>query len=232
MKTPHTFFLAIFCLALLPAPALAAPQIFISDPAFQFGTIAEGDRLEHVFTFANRGDQTLSIERVRSTCGCTGTLLSSREILPGKSGEVRITFNSNGMRGPITKWVYIYSNDPATPKAALRIAGLVKPEIDIQPDRLQLTNMRPGEKRQADITLTNNGERTIFLSNLATMPASLSASLSQTRLAPGASARIRATLALPAEKSRQNGYITLSTSSPRSPKLRISVFGVGRERTP
>jgi hypothetical protein len=214
------------------APVLASPQIVTPNPAFHFGTLAEGDKVEHVFTFTNRGDQPLVIDRVRSTCGCTGTLLSQKEILPGKSGEVKITFDSNGMRGAIVKWIYIYSNDPANPKAKLQINGVVKPEIDIHPGQLRFTGMAPGEKRQAQITLTNNSDRTIFLSNLATVPKNLAASLSSTKLEPSAAVRIQVALELPPGKNHQNGYVTLSTSSPRSPKLRIPVFGAGKTQAP
>jgi hypothetical protein len=228
MKKLPILAMVILCLAVLPGFALAGPQIVIPGPAFQFGTLAEGDKVEHIFTIVNRGDEPLVIDRVRSTCGCTGTLLSQKEIPPGASGEVKTIFNSNGMRGPVVKWVYIYSNDPANPKTGLQITGIVKPEIDITPGRLRLTGIKPGEKREAHITLTNNSERTIFLSDLSCTPAALSAELSRTKLEPGATAGIRAVLTFPPGKAHQNGYITVSTSSPRTPKLRIPVFGVGQ----
>lgn len=232
MKNPHI--LAIFILLLTGCfcPAMASPEIVTVDPAFHFGTIAEGDKVEHVFTFTNQGDKPLLIDRVRSTCGCTGTLLSQKEIPPNQSGEVKILFNSTGMHGPVVKWIYIYSNDPVNPKAKLQLNGIIKPEIDILPSQLRLTGMAPGEKRKTQITLTNNSERTIFLSNLNTAPASLTASLSDTKLEPAATVQIQISLEIPPGKKHQNGYVTLSTSSPRTPKLRIPVFGVSSVQTP
>lgn len=227
MKISLTLSVFILLSTLFSGPVLAKPQLVPENPALHFGTIGEGEKVEHVFTFTNQGDETLIIERVRTTCGCTGTLLSQKEIPPGQTGEIKTTFNSNGMRGPVVKWVYVYSNDPVTPKTGLQISGVVQPEIEIQPTRLRLTGMTPGEKRQAQITLTNNGKRTIFLSGLMTAPEALSANLSQTRLDPGASVHLKLSLELPPGKNHQNGYITLSTSSPRTPKLRIPVFGVG-----
>jgi hypothetical protein len=232
MKKFLSFPLLFISLLFFYGQVLAAPQLVTPDPAFHFGTIAEGNKLEHVFTFTNQGDETLVIDRVRSTCGCTGTLLSQKEVSPGKSGEVKIRFNSSGMRGPVIKWIYIYSNDPVTPKARLQINGVVKPELDVNPSRLRLVDMKPGEKRDAYITLTNNSDQPVFLSDLTTTPAALSASLSETKLAPAGSARIKVRLEIPSGKTHQNGYIKIKTSSPRTPKLRIPVFGVGAKQTP
>lgn len=212
-------------------PALAAPQLVTPQPAFHFGTIAEGDKVHHVFTFTNQGDQPLIINRVRSTCGCTGTLLSQKEIPPGESGEIKTVFNSSGMRGPIVKWIHVYSNDPINPKVRLQINGVVQPEIDFTPRRLRLTGMEPGEKHEALVTLTNNSEQPIFLSHLTTTPAVLSARLSETRLEPGGTANIKISFEIPTGKTHQNGYISLKTSSPRTPKIRIPVFGVGHAQT-
>jgi hypothetical protein len=92
--------------------------------------------------------------------------------------------------------------------------------------------MRPGEMREAFITLTNNSEQPVFLSNLKTVPEALSATLSDTRLNPGASTKIKIRLHVPSDKTHQNGYIHLTTSSPRTPKIRISVFGIARRQTP
>lgn len=223
---------ALACFILLQAgvfcPAMASPQIVSENPAFHFGTIAEGDKVEHVFTFTNQGDIPLLIDRVRSTCGCTGTLLSQKEVLPGQSGEVKIIFNSSGMRGPVVKWIYIYSNDPVNPKSKLQINGIVKPEIAISPEKLRLTGLIPGENREFQITLTNNSNHTIFLSNLATAPATMTAKLSGTKLEPGATVRVHVNMAMPPGKEHQNGYVTVSTSSPRTPKLRIPVFAISR----
>ncbi|MGE4544537.1 MAG: DUF1573 domain-containing protein [Pedobacter sp.] len=226
---------ALACFILLQAgvfyPAMASPQIVTETPAFHFGTIAEGDKVEHIFTFTNQGDTPLIIDRVRSTCGCTGTLLSQKEVLPRQSGEVKIIFNSSGMRGPVVKWIYIYSNDPVNPKSKLQINGIVKPEIAITPNKLHLTGMTPGEKREVQISLTNNSDHTIFLSNLATSPA-MTAKLSGTQLEPSATVQIHVKITIPPGKQNQNGYVTISTSSPRTPKLRIPVFAISKTDAP
>lgn len=230
MKIPPM--LACLILLFLAGPALAKPQLVPTDPALHFGTIAEGDTIDHVFTFTNQGDETLVIDRVRTSCGCTGTLLSQRKIAPGTSGEVKIHFNSNGMQGPVVKWIYLFSNDPDTPKTRLQLSGVIQPEIEVQPRRLRLTGIKPGEKRQVRIALTNHGQKTLFLSGLMAAPAELSATLPESRLEPGDTVSIEGTLEIPPGKQHQNGYITISTSSPRTPKIRIPVFGVGTAAAP
>jgi hypothetical protein len=210
----------------LPSLCLAGnPRLAIEQPAFDFGQIQEGENVSHIFHFSNQGEAPLLIQRVRSSCGCTGALLSAKKIPPGKTGEVRITFRSSGMRGKVVKWVYLYSNDPVETMARFQIRGTVLPEIDVQPARLRLPQIRSGHPEQAEITLTNGGRQAIFLSHLKTSSTTIVAKLSASRLAPGETARLTVTVTMPADKKHLSGYVLLSTSSPRTPKLRIPVYG-------
>lgn len=210
----------------LCSPCLAGtPRLVIEQPVFDFGQIQEGQKASHVFRFSNQGDAPLLIQRVRSSCGCTGALLSARKIPPGKTGEVRITFNSNGMRGKVVKGIYVYSNDPVEKMARFQIRGTVLPEIGIRPGQVRLTQMKPDQPKQVEVILTNGGQRTIFLSNLRTSAANIAAELSTPRLTPGTTARLTVTVTMPAGKKHLSGYILLSTSSPHTPKLRIPVYG-------
>jgi hypothetical protein len=201
------------------------PRLAIEQPVFDFGQIQEGQKVSHIFRFSNQGDAPLLIQKVRSSCGCTGALLSAKEIPPGKSGEARITFNSNGMRGKMVKWIYLYSNDPVEKMARFQIRGTVLPEIGIRPSRIRLTQLKPGQPAQSEVILTNNSPRAVFLSNLKASSAAIAPEISATRLAPGETARLTVTVAMPADEKHLSGYVLLSTSTPHTPKLRIPVYG-------
>ena len=57
--------LAVLCL--VPALALAQPAISFPEVKYDFGTVNLKDRVEHVFTFVNKGTEPLVIEKVAST---------------------------------------------------------------------------------------------------------------------------------------------------------------------
>lgn len=93
-------------------PATAA-NISFEENAFDFGTLEEGDKVEHVFKFANTSDNPLTISNARGSCGCTVPEWPREPIAPGESGEIKVKFDSKGKKGKQNKTVTITANtDP------------------------------------------------------------------------------------------------------------------------
>jgi len=106
--TGATIALCLFALA-----AIAAPQIQVDSDTYDFGSILEGFAVEHTFVLTNTGDETLVIDQVRATCGCTTTALATDELRPGQSVELDAVIGTTGFGGQlISKSIYVYSNDP------------------------------------------------------------------------------------------------------------------------
>jgi Protein of unknown function (DUF1573) len=56
---------ALICLLLLaPGVSFAQPAISFGTLTYDFGTVGNKDRIEHVFRFKNRGDRDLVIEKL------------------------------------------------------------------------------------------------------------------------------------------------------------------------
>jgi len=89
-----------------------------------FGTIKEGELVHHIFKFKNSGKAPLVITNASGTCGCTVPEWPKEPIAPGKSGEIKVTFNSKGKRGVEEKEVYVMANTIPN-KTTLRIKSLV-----------------------------------------------------------------------------------------------------------
>jgi len=64
------------------------------------------------FSIKNKADEELILERVKSSCGCVETSISTKNIKPEKSAELKATFNAIGYKGKVKKDIYIKSNDP------------------------------------------------------------------------------------------------------------------------
>lgn len=91
-----------------------------------FGTIQEDNgSVSHTFTVKNDGDAPLVITRVIASCGCTTPDWTKEPIAPGKTGEIKITFNPKGRPGPFTKTISVYSNGK-TGSFVLTIRGEVQ----------------------------------------------------------------------------------------------------------
>ena len=105
----------VFVVILLSIGAIAAQgkQAVISakETTFDFGTIKEGDgKVSHTFVIDNTGDGPLVLTRVIASCGCTTPEWTKEPVAPGKSGDVKITYNPAGRPGAFVKTISIYSN--------------------------------------------------------------------------------------------------------------------------
>jgi hypothetical protein len=75
-----------------------------------FGDITQGQQVAHTFVLTNTGKQPLIISNVAATCGCTVPSWPKEPVAPGKSAEIKVSFNSTGKVGKQNSVVRIYSN--------------------------------------------------------------------------------------------------------------------------
>jgi len=209
-------------LILLPQVLLAqSPKIVFENPEVTFEPVFQGEKVEQVFRFSNQGTEPLLIEQVKSSCGCTAALVSSREIPPGGSGEVRATFDSTRFRGNVAKTIYLYSNDPLQRVSQLHLRGRVKPEFELSVSRLLIGPLPAGGEGDAELVVTSRSTDPLLLRNVRTTVREVTASLPQNELAPGASLDVRVHVKLNPESRDLNGYLLIDTSSNRMPELRV-----------
>ena len=88
-----------------------------------YGTVEKGADGVRVFEFTNTGDAPLIVSKVSSSCGCTVPKWSKEPILPGKTGEIQVKYDTNRVN-PIRKTITVISNAD-TPTVALKIKGEV-----------------------------------------------------------------------------------------------------------
>lgn len=105
-----------------PLPAFTFPA-----EEHDFGTIKEGEIVEHTFSFTNNGEAPLIIESARASCGCTVPKWPKEPIAAGETGEIQVRFNSTGKPNVQNKTITITAN--TYPKISrLRIKAFVTPK--------------------------------------------------------------------------------------------------------
>ena len=87
-----------------------SPVIAFDETEFNFGTVIQGEKVIHNFTFENTGDGNLIISNVKASCGCTVPKWTKEPIKPGKKGNIEIKFDSSNRDGKQTKTAKVYSN--------------------------------------------------------------------------------------------------------------------------
>lgn len=117
MKKYFLFLAIAFAFASLNASELKANEIILADTAtisftettHDYGTIKKGSDGLCVFTFKNTGNIPVVLSNVKASCGCTTPTWPREPILPGKSGEISVKYNTANIGG-FQKSITINSN--------------------------------------------------------------------------------------------------------------------------
>ena len=88
-----------------------------------YGTIKQGGNGECEFKFINNGKEPLVITNCQGSCGCTVPTCPKEPILPGKSGVMKVKYDTQRV-GPIYKTVTVNSNAKSG-TVTLQIKGTV-----------------------------------------------------------------------------------------------------------
>ncbi len=108
-----------------PEELSKAPVLNVDDPEFKFGSIKEGEKVEHIYVLSNTGKSDLYIRKVKASCGCTAVQPEKNVIAPGESVNIKTVFNSAGKVGSQNKTVTIITNDPKKSNMILWVKGEV-----------------------------------------------------------------------------------------------------------
>jgi hypothetical protein len=147
-----------------------SPQLVISEEEWDYGQVEANAKPTHNFILTNEGGKTLYIDRVRVSCGCIKTKLSTDEIPSGKSTELSVTFDTTGYEGTISKVIYIKTNDEKEPEKKIRVTvdaeHLTKPKIKVSKDLWELELISEGDILTFKGEIENIGDADLIVDDL------------------------------------------------------------------
>ncbi len=101
-----------------------AQELKFETASIDYGKINQGEDGVKVFEFTNVGDAPLIIKDIKSTCGCTVPKKPERPIMPGKKGQIEVSYDTKRLGG-FSKAITVISN-AKTPRKMLKIKGYVE----------------------------------------------------------------------------------------------------------
>jgi hypothetical protein len=122
----------LFVLSFICAATFANAQgvIKFKTESHEFGKVDEGTQATYTFEFTNTGTAPVVISNAQPSCGCTTPDWTKEPVMPGKTGKVTASFNSQGRPGNFSKTVTVISNSE-TPQIVLSIKGEVNPKAAV-----------------------------------------------------------------------------------------------------
>lgn len=68
----------------------------VDQAKFDFGKVVAGSETRHTFVLRNTGTDTIKIRKLLSSCSCTSTVLSDKQIAPKKEAQIEVTLSTSG----------------------------------------------------------------------------------------------------------------------------------------
>lgn len=216
----------------LVSDADAAPKVALPETTFDFGMIQEGEKVTHVFTIVNAGDEPLQIMEVKADCGCTATSLSHTSLPPKQAGEVKVVFDSRNRVGNFQKNVRIFTNDPQQPTSLVTIRGNVHrgpvPSLMVPSRKLDFGVISLNCPFEFDLEVHNEGTENLVISSIKNLRGELLLNSEKT-IAPQGKETLRLTYR-PAMPGIINESLTLYSNDPNNPQYYVFLTGyVDRE---
>jgi hypothetical protein len=207
--------------------AWATPELAVDQEEFDFGSVPQGERVQHTFILSNAGDAPLVVSKVRSSCGCTVALLSSKNLEPGEQGELKASFDSVRFRGAVSKTIYLYTNDPGTPVKPLLIKGEVHELFTLAPRQVNFGVVDEARASEARVVLTNHTVEDLLIELMQTTTPALNARYEKV-LPAGESREIVVTIKPKPGQERFSGYVIFKVQGEKSYDLRLPVYATIR----
>ena len=222
-----------FCLfTTLTFAQLMQPKLILQQSSFDFGDIKQGEKVSHTFVLSNGGGDLLTITDVKASCGCTAANPEDRELAPGQSTNLVVTFNSAGRMGKQSKTVRIYSNDPENPEMLLKITGNVvsttastgAPTIYFAETQHDFGKVNEGDKVNYTFSFANKGSSVLTVKDIRTSCGCTAALLSQDNLAPGQEGTLKVELDTKNRSGKMSRTVTISSNDPKDPTKVLTIY--------
>ena len=118
-------------------------QLTWENPEHTFNSKPQDGSVVSKYRFTNQGKETIKIENVTTSCGCTTTALTKKEYAPGESGEIEAKFVFSGRTGRQEKAITVTTSAAPQQPTMLRLFVNIEEPIKIQP---QVVFWRVGEQ--------------------------------------------------------------------------------------
>jgi hypothetical protein len=129
------------------------PQIQFDQETVDYGEVLQGTEATRIFTMRNQGKGILRIIDVNTTCECAVMLPEKREIPPGGSVEMKVTFKTGSLTGPQHKTISVRSNDPNRLVVILHLNARVNPVFVFDPPMLNFGELPRGTEVSREISM-------------------------------------------------------------------------------
>lgn len=210
--------------------ATAQPKLKIMEGStFDLGKIERGVVATKRLTLKNVGNQKLDIGNVEVSCGCTGTVVSNKELKSGDTTSLLITFNSKNFTGTVHKTVTVNSNSDGTPRTLIEFTATVVEDLAFTPMQFYFKDAEVGRKSTATISVKNESSKELMITGYRTQLENFVIKYSPKAISPGESMELTAEFTPKKAVPVLSDGVFITTSSHAQSEVYIYIFGNVKE---
>ena len=208
----------------------SGPRLQLGQREWDFGQIWTGDPCRIEIKMKNVGDALLKILDIRSSCGCTAAEPGKRELAPGESDTMTVTYDTNKTAKAVKHTVTIMTNDPIEPQITFELHGEVWNVFDAQPyPALSFGRVRPTSRRSKSIELTSNLKEKVH-PKLRPVDPQVPLEIKLEPIEPGLKYRLSARLKPPLTLGDHRVKAVIETGVERLPIMSVNVSARAMDR--
>ncbi len=98
-----------------PTPPPVPKITWLTEQDHNFGDLKQGRPVEFAFQFSNSTPDTLHLQTVRTTCGCTAATWTETPIAPGATGAINIEYDAY-QQGSFNKKIKVFFDTQRKPE--------------------------------------------------------------------------------------------------------------------
>lgn len=212
------------------------PQIGVTPPAADFGTVSVGARATRAVGVTNAGGASLTVTSLVLTASAefdyeTSAPFPPFVVEPGRATNIVLVYAPAG-EGPDAGTLDVGSDDPSTPGVRVTLSGVGQvpapvPQVLVTPLALAFDDVRLGQSKSMKAIVSNTGGAIAHIGVPAQSGSTDFAFLkSAFDVAPGASHDVIVTYA-PAGEGADAGSLAFTSDDPINPSVSISLSGRG-----
>jgi hypothetical protein len=164
MRTRILGILPALLLVATAASAAGGPSISFDKETHDYGRVRYGETVSEEFVFTNTGDETLHIDKLEASCGCTKAIRGNTDVAPNEKSKVIAAFDTAGLRaGKKRQTVSVYSNDPNKPVVKLTLLVDVIREVNVSPPNLVVKLPSFTETVSLPVKISNSSDNPVIV---------------------------------------------------------------------
>src|SRR5215469_8742914 len=197
-----------------------APRALFPEKTFNFGKVKQGEKITHKFQVKNEGTAPLILGRVDFDLpGLTAKF--NPEIPPGGEGFIQVDWDTTSFSGKRDVEAKLSSNDPARPKFAFTLSGLIDPVIEVDPIWGAYISLYSDEGKEKTLHIINHEQQPLKISSIEKQGTHFTASLKEVQ--PGNSYDLTITVPRGTPLGRYEEGLLLHTNHPKVSEVPVGV---------